>query len=151
MKILKIPSEFQPHYHSTYPKYSLGLNMEEIFHQLILKNLKKFENIDLVYIPIYWTSYYVMNNYGRNISKLNAYLDTLDNKKKYWTVLQYASGLYYVNKNNLNIIIFSSGGGGINKSLNSCTKNVILPEFGKREIFIGNTSDYFLPLLAYPL
>lgn len=151
MKILKIPTQFQPKYHSTYPKYSFGLNMEEIFYQLILKNLKKFENINRIYIPIYWTSYYVMNNYGRNISKLNDFLDTLDNTKKYWTVLQNASGLYYTNKNNLDIIVFSSGGGGINKSLSSSTKNVILPKYGKREIFIGNTSKYFLPLLAYPL
>ena len=43
MIILDIPKEFQPHYRSSYPGYSAGKNMEEIFYEYFLTYSQKIE------------------------------------------------------------------------------------------------------------
>ncbi len=148
MIIQNIPKKFQPTYRSQYPPYSNGLNMEEIF-------LKKFENnkitinTDFIYLPIFWTSFYVTRNYGENIDDLYQYLDTLDKTKKYFTIVQYASGIF-VRNFDLNLIVFSAGGGGINIKNNDTIK--ILNYYGlQRHIFFGKKGDYDIPLMCEPL
>ena len=46
-----------------YPSYSSGKNMEEIFYEYFLKEHTNIQT-DLIYLPIFWTSYYVINGYG---------------------------------------------------------------------------------------
>jgi hypothetical protein len=147
MIIENIPKDFQPDYKSTYPEYSEGRNIEEIFHQMFLQ---EFTHIDTeyIYLPIYWTSYYVINNYGSNISPLINYIKTLDKTKKYFTIVQYASGIYVENQIK-NMLVFSAGGGGLNKK-EECVKEEIFFNL-KRHIFYGNTSQYTIPLICYPI
>ena len=58
MIIESVPSIFQPKYTSNYPSYSSGKNMEEIFYEYFLKEQPNIHT-NLVYLPIFWTSYYV--------------------------------------------------------------------------------------------
>ena len=108
--MISLPKEFQPKYKSTYPCYSSGKNIEEELYNYYINN-----NISssYIYIPIFWTSYYVTHNYGENIQPLYKWLDTLDKTKKYFTIVQYASGIFVKNFN-LDILVFSAGGGGLN-------------------------------------
>jgi len=148
MKILSIPNTFQPPYKSTYPPYSSGENMEEIFYKYFMKNKESIKS-DLIYIPIFWTSFYVKRKYGTQIKDLLDFLDKLDKSKKYFTVVQYATGIF-VNKKNLDITVFSAGGGGINiKRLTE--RKVTMNGNPNRVIFIGDKAKYDLPLMCEPL
>ena len=146
MIIQDIPSIFQPAYRSNYPEYSSGKNIEEIFFKYFLDN-KDNIHTEYIYLPVFWTSYYVLNQYGENIQPLYNWLDTLDNSKKYFTIVQYASGIYIRNPIN-NILVFSAGGGGLNNKT-SCMREDTF--FGlKRHIFYGNTGNYNIPLICLP-
>lgn len=148
MKIQEIPEIFKPKYKSDYPSYSNGKNIEELYYEKFI-NEKNNIKTDLIYLPIFWTSYYLLNNYAQNIDELYNFLDTLDKSKKYFTIVQYASGIFVKNFN-LNIIVFTAGGGGLNIKDNNIIRIV---RFSKlyRHIFYGNTGDYILPLLCLPL
>lgn len=146
MIIQKIPTIFQPAYKSNYPEYSSGKNIEEIFLQYFLDN-KDSIHTEYIYLPIFWTSYYVINQYGENIQPLYNWLDTLDKNKKYFTIVQYASGIYIRNPID-NILVFSAGGGGLNIKSNCMREDTF---FGlKRHIFYGNTGNYSIPLICLP-
>ena len=149
MKILDIPKEFQPNYKSRYPEYSSGKNMEEIFYEMF-KNNEEIET-DLIYIPVFWTSYYVTHNYANNIQPIYNWLDTLDKTKKYFTIVQYASGIFIKNKDyKLDLTVFSAGGGGLN--IKGPTSEKQINYYGlTRHIFNGDNGDYDLPLMCLPL
>lgn len=148
MKILTIPKIFQPSYKSTYPPYSSGQNMEEIFLKYFEDN-KDNINTEYIYIPIFWTSFYVIRKYGTQINDLLEFLDKLDKTKKYFTVVQYATGIF-VKKQNLNIMVFSAGGGGINIK-NRTERKVKMNGNPNRVVFIGDKGKYDLPLMCEPL
>ncbi len=172
MLILNVPKQFQPKYHSNYPEYSNGLNMEEVFYEFFLNNKNKIKT-DLIYLPIFWTSYYTIKNYGKNILPLLEYLKTLDHSQKYFTIVQYASGILITDDINLNIKVFSAGGGGLNKILlenssitdktigpikifsNIKQKSKIIKIFEKldndRFIFNGKKGDVDIPLICLPI
>jgi hypothetical protein len=66
-------------------------------------------------VPVWWTSFYVNNNYGNDQGakqKLQEYIDSLDKSKKYFTVLQYDDGILN-DVSGLDIKVFGSGGGSI--------------------------------------
>lgn len=147
MIILNVPLEFQPNYKSEYPSYSSGKNIEEIMYNYFLQN-KDSINTNLIYIPIFWTSYYVINNYAENIQPLYNYLNTLDKSKKYFTVVQYAAGIF-VKDFNLDITVFSAGGGGLNIKNDNTIKYESY--YGvTRHVFYGNKGTFDIPLLCLP-
>ena len=147
MIIEDVPSIFQPSYKSNYPDYSSGLNMEEIFYEFFIKE-KDTIITEYIYLPIFWTSYYVLNNYGENINPLLQYLNKLNKNKKYFTIVQYASGIYIDEPIN-NLTVFSAGGGGLNKKGESVREELFFNL--KRHIFHGEISNYSIPLICYPL
>ncbi len=148
MEIINVPKEFQPEYISTYPEYSSGKNMEELLYDYFITN-KDSINTDMIYLPIFWTSYYVTHNYMENIDNLYKWLETLDNTKKYFTVVQCAFGIFVKNFN-LNITVFSAGGGGLNQNNENCICEVNY--YGlTRSIFYGNKGNYDIPLICLPL
>jgi hypothetical protein len=149
MLIQSVPEKFQPNYVSTYPCYSSGKNMEEIIFE-ILKEKQKQNDIktEYIYLPIFWTSYYVIQNYGENIDDLYEFLETLDKSKKYFTIVQYASGIFVKNYN-LNITVFTSGGGGLNMK-NYDTIHEIDFYGIRRHIFYGSKGTYDIPLMCLP-
>jgi hypothetical protein len=147
MIILDVPSKFKPEYKSDYPSYSSGKNMEEICYEYFLTN-KDSINTEYIYLPVFWTSYYVTNNYGSNIDDIYNWLETLDKSKKYFTIVQYASGIF-VRNFDLDILVFSAGGGGLNIKNDSISREVSF--YGlNRHIFFGNKANYDIPLMCLP-
>lgn len=84
-----------------------------IFEEWFSNNYQKPH--DRIYLDIWWTSFYVNNNYGNDpVAKqeLQNYIDSLDKSKKYFTVLQYDDGILN-DISGLDIKVFGSGGGRI--------------------------------------
>jgi hypothetical protein len=102
--MIEIPKEFQPEQRNAYPSYCTSDMME----QYVAKNLVT-DGIERIYLPIYWTNYYVQNDYGKgNISPLYRFLDSLDKNKKYFTCVQYDDGILEM-PSDLDLMVFSSG------------------------------------------
>ena len=148
MLILDVPSKFQPKYTSDYPSYSSGKNMEEIFYEYFSTHKNNIDS-EYIYLPVFWTSYYVTNDYANNIDELYNWLETLDKTKKYFTIVQCAFGIFVKNFD-LNILVFSAGGGGLNIGRNIHIREVNYNGL-IRSIFFGKKGDYDLPLLCLPL
>jgi len=73
---------------------------------------------DRIYLPIFWTNYYISKSYGKgDLSDLQNLLDGLDRSKKYFTIVQYDDNILN-DLSDLDILIFSQGGYGkyLNKS-----------------------------------
>lgn len=108
VKIEKVPNMFQVHTNHEYPLYNIMI-FEEYFFNYFTKN-----NIDVerTYLPILWTNFYIGRDYGNSdMSDLQEYLNDLDRKKKYFTIIQYDDGILQ-NIDDLDLFIFGSGGGG---------------------------------------
>jgi hypothetical protein len=104
---------------------------------------------EYIYLPIFWTSYYVTHNYTENINELYDYLETLDKSKKYFTIVQAAFGIF-VKHYNLNITVFTAGGGGLN--IHNADMMHEIDYYGiRRMIFYGNKGTYDIPLMCLPL
>ena len=147
MEIVNVPPIFQPNYTSDYPSYSSGKNMEEIVYENLKKNRENIKT-DMVYLPIFWTSYYTKTNYFDGIDLLCEWMETLDKSKKYFTIVQCAYGILIKNVK-INIIAFSSGGGGINIDKNSCI--IDTSYYGlNRSLFSGIKGNYDIPLICLP-
>lgn len=164
MKILEVPEEFQPNYVSTYPPYSSGKNTEEICYEMI-KNIVdrpidsggELDNAgresggvtEYIYIPIFWTSIYTFRSHNGNFDDMYEWLEKLDKSKKYFTVVQNDCGIF-VRNFDLNITVFSAGGGGVNIKNNDIMREL---EYNglRRFVFVGNTGDYDIPLMCLPL
>lgn len=81
---LRLPTPFE------YPPHNKQI-FEEFFYDYYIKENPKS---DREYLPIFWTSFYLRRNYGRDdISDLQQYLDSLDRNKKYFTLIQYDDGI----------------------------------------------------------
>ena len=73
-----------------YPPFNNKI-FEEFFYDYYTKENPK---TDREYLPIFWTSFYLRRNYGReDISDLQQYLNHLDKNKKYFTLVQYDDGI----------------------------------------------------------
>ena len=149
MQIFDVPSQFQPHYESNYPPYSSGKNIEEIiFHYLL--SMKDTIETNYIYLPVFWTSYYILHDYKDESKELSNWLETLDKSKKYFTVVQFDSGIFVNNydiQKEIDITVFSAGGGGLN--MPDAIKEY---EFHgmKRQFFNGRKGDYAIPLICSP-
>lgn len=110
--MIQIPEPFRPKIKVDYPP-----NNKTIFEEWFYGNWSDIiqDSYDRVYLPIFWTSYYVNNNYGKDqkaIYELQYFIDNLDRSKKYFTILQYDDGILN-NLSGLDIKVFGSGGGRI--------------------------------------
>lgn len=149
MQICHVPPQFQPHYESHYPPYSSGKNIEEIiFHYL--QSIKDTIETNYIYLPVFWTSYYILHDYKDESKELSNWLETLDKSKKYFTVVQFDSGIFVNNSDiqkEINITVFSAGGGGLNTP-----DSIKEYEFHgmKRQFFNGRKGNYDIPLICSP-
>lgn len=101
--ILNVPLKYtNPEQNTGYPPYNKSINFESFFYdKFINKNLEtKF-----IYIPVQWTNYYLKNKNKKELSELIS--RNLNNKKDYFTIVQYAGGPQVDLQNTL---IFSLGG-----------------------------------------
>jgi len=86
-----------------YPPFNSQI-FEEFFYDYYTKENPKS---DREYLPIFWTSFYLRRNYGRDdLSDLQQYLDSLDRNKRYFTLIQYDDGILN-DVSNLDLYVFS--------------------------------------------
>jgi hypothetical protein len=91
----------RPHINVDYPK-SNKLIFEEWLYQ------QELPQTDREYLPIFWTSIWVNNDYGNEPvmrNKVQRYIDELDRSEKYWTAYQYDNGCL-VDFKDLDIVTF---------------------------------------------
>jgi len=88
--MIHIPAIFQPKINTTYP----AENREE-YERWFFENYKR-DVSDREYLPILFCGYHVNNQYGQNKQArydLQAFVNTLDIRKKYFTISQYDDGV----------------------------------------------------------
>src|SRR5687768_8872764 len=105
-----VPEEFLNRIKAEHPPGN-----KPIFEEWFFDNRDVSPPHNRIYLPIFWTSFYVNNNYGNDEQakqRLQYYLDHLDASKKYYTLLQYDDGVLN-DVSGLDIKVFGSGGGRI--------------------------------------
>ena len=130
IKILPGLKHFRPKRHLEYPPHQGEENLiEEFFFQFIKKNNQYRKSNKIYYIPIFWTNYFIKNNYGKNIRLLKIFIRIFNfftKKFTKFTIVQYAGGTKVPIDNT---IIFSSAGSYLSQ--------------------IGENSDYVpIPLIS---
>ena len=112
IKRLKVPDSFQPPSH-TYAGYR-GPWIENYFFEYWCRHEKEIINdakVQHIYIPIFWTDYYVKHGLHKPHHEIQEYLDSkLEQDKKYFTIVQNADGI--LEKLPENVLLFSCGGKG---------------------------------------
>jgi len=121
-KIYNVPQEFMDMSVIKYPPHQKSKNIEAKVYEEIIKNFSKL-NSQLIYLPIQWTNYFVKNQYGKNISELQNYLDSLPSNNKYFSVVQYAGGPL-IEKDN---VVFFGAGGFFNTKLYEDSSYIDIP------------------------
>jgi hypothetical protein len=145
MEIYNVPSHFQPEYSKK--------NIEEIIFDIIkYMNNSNFKT-EYIYLPIFWTSYYILHDYGDRSGELATWINSLDKSKKYFTVVQYDSGIYVKNYD-IDIMVFTASGGGLNIGIGDLDADPCMckVKFNDtvRTVFCGNKGSYDIPLLCLP-
>lgn len=82
------------------------------FEEWYSENFQPEDVRDRIYLPVFWTGYYVRANYGKDqhqIDKLQRYLNVLDRTRKYYTIVQYDDGILN-NLSGLDIRVYSMSG-----------------------------------------
>lgn len=105
--MIQVPEQFRPHIRVDYPP-----NNDLIFEEWFYQNFFVY-NLDIEYLPIFWTSYYVNHNYGNDkfkLQELHNFINSLDKSKKYFTIVQYDDGILN-DLSGLDIKVFGMGGG----------------------------------------
>lgn len=105
------PKQFIVHTNHQYPPFN-DIIFEDYFYNYIKNN-----NIQTnrTYLPILWTNFYLSRGNGDgDMSDLQSFINQLDKNEKYFTVIQYDDGILQ-NIDDLDMIVFGSGGGGQKK------------------------------------
>lgn len=87
---LSVNKKFQTLIPNNYPPHHRGMLIEDYAFDYFTKNPVKSS---YTYLPIFWTGWFVSNNYGKgpDFHMLQGYVNSLP-KKKYWTVVQNDDG-----------------------------------------------------------
>lgn len=142
--VVPVPAKFRPHMQFDYPEDN-NTPFEEWFYSTFTADNNKGERI---YLPIFWTSFYVNNGYGKDkaaISDLQDFIDTLDTTKKYYTIVQYDNGILN-DVSKLDIKVFAMSGNRIDYPLPLiCPPHKYLFPGIKKDIlcsFVGRTDTH---------
>jgi FkbM family methyltransferase len=109
-KISIVPIEFQQKIKLFYPP-----DNETIFEEWLYEHFSDSKSVSFngyTYLPIFWTGFYCNNEFGQNNKAnegLQHFIDSLSNKIRYFTVLQYDDGAM-VNFRDKKTVIFNMGG-----------------------------------------
>lgn len=88
--MIDVPKEFKPIINTVYPKHN-QIEYERWFDLNYTGDVS-----DREYLPIYWCGYQVNYNYGQDkaaMQRLQDFVDSLPNDKKYFTISQYDDGV----------------------------------------------------------
>jgi hypothetical protein len=110
-KIHPVPVQFRQKHPFPYPPSNTH-EFERWFHDTL-----KPEEItgERIYLPVFWTAYWLKSGYGqkpRERQALQAFINSLDRSKKFFTICQYDDGPM-IDFKDLDIIVFGMGGGRI--------------------------------------
>jgi radical SAM superfamily enzyme YgiQ (UPF0313 family) len=102
----EIEKEFRPNYvvdrrfqaliPNNYPPHHRGPLIEDYAFDYFSKNPVQSK---YTYLPIFWTGWFVKNNYGKGPNQylIQEYVDSLPKDRKYWTIVQNDDGLFVKN------------------------------------------------------
>lgn len=99
-------NEFQPRQRRPYPPHNTP-DFEEYF----LHTFDKSFVSERIYLPVLWTNYYCNNRHGKALSafnRLQRYLNRLDRKKNYYTIVQYDDRILH-DVSHLDLKVFGLG------------------------------------------
>src|SRR5687768_7464753 len=103
-----IPPQFRFQDRSRYPS-----DNTEDFEWWLSNHMSAYQG-ERIYLPITWTAYYKTCKYGEDVaglSRLQQFLNRLDNKKKYWTCIGWDDGILN-NVNHLDLRVYAMGSPG---------------------------------------
>lgn len=129
-----------------YPK-----DNHEVFEEWYFHHYEEIPGMtERLYLPIFWTGYYIRANYGKDqlkLQHLQRYLNTLDTSKKYYTIVQYDDGIKPFNDlSHLDIKVFSMSGEPMDCALPLiCTKHRYAYK-GERDLFAN-----FIGKITHPI
>lgn len=167
-----VPGEFQQTVKKPYPEdnhiifeqyfenfWNFGYNPNEIAHHDItshpfgvinsIKNQQ--ERIDRIYLPVFWTSYYMNNAYASDkdaMQKLQDFLSTLDPSLKYFTIVQYDNGILN-DLSHIDCHVIGMGGGKMDSviPLTSAARPCVAKPIGEPRKYIAN----FIGKITHPI
>lgn len=105
-----VPVQWKPTQNFRYP-----VDNSIAFERWYLDTCLSGDVRDRAYLPVQWTAIYCNNQFGENktvVQNLQRYLDKLDTKKRYYTIVQFDNGIIN-NIDHLDLKIFSMGGGRV--------------------------------------
>ena len=138
--MLKVDETLRPRNILEYPPSNKQTFEEYFYDEYVKSNV----NTDRIYIPIFWTNYYISKNYGNgDLSKLQEVLDNLDRGKKYFTIVQYDDNILNDLKD-LDVLIFTQGGYGNYKE-----KSYVIPlNYQFNHQITNTTKDIFASFIG---
>lgn len=86
-----VPMNFKPKQNGQYPP-----DNTIPFERWYMENYVDADATERIYLPIQWTALYCNNNYGKchkTMLHIQAFLESLDPGKKYYTIVQYDDGI----------------------------------------------------------
>lgn len=92
--MVSVPEKYRPRINVAYPEGNSPI-FEEWFYDNFSFDGHLIDREEVLYLPIFWTSFHVNNGYGRDrrlIKELQLFVNSLDKSKKYFTIVQYDSG-----------------------------------------------------------
>lgn len=110
--MVEVPPEFKIPHPFEYPKGNRH-EFERWFYDKV--SVRELRQNSRIYLPIFWTAYYVKHNYGTDLAAnraIQTFIDNLPRNKKYFTICQYDDGPM-VDFGNLDIKVFGMGGGRV--------------------------------------
>lgn len=106
--MIDVPLRFRPHMKAIYPSGNV-MPFEEWFYRYYVHNKWNNSRGKREYLPIFWTSILVNTNHAKTkeeVPELQAYVDSLDRSKKYYSIVQYDLGVV-VDLKDLDILLFN--------------------------------------------
>jgi SAM-dependent methyltransferase len=107
INMIDVPEQFRQIQSVEYPEGN-KLPFEQYFYKYFQDERPQTLR---TYLPIFWTSYYVNNQYGGDkqaLSMLREYINTLDKSVKYFTLVQYDDGILN-DISGLDVLVYASG------------------------------------------
>lgn len=166
-KIYPVPVQYRQRHPFPYPP-SNSHEFERWFHDTIRPDELTGERI---YLPIFWTAYWLKNGYGKKLRERNAlqaFVNALPKDKQYFTICQYDDGPM-VDFGDLDIKVFGMSGGRIDYPIPllcmphphvfSCARDILVSFIGsdthpvRRELVTEFTGkkDCLVTMQKYPL
>jgi len=93
MKIIELPDIFRSQSPHIYPPFKNGRYMEEFFYEYFLQNKELLNDINYIYIPVFWTNLQVSDGFEERKKLYNDILDKeyskFDTNQKFFTIVQH--------------------------------------------------------------